>query len=935
MQSALTQLASAEGADDKVKLHTLKDCTTQVVAGSLIKCTMHVEGLKSDVRHSCDVSIWDRPWLKDARETDITCSQLLENNTKHHESKTYKFRANTRIQRSVDNLQLLSRMKRGIPGGVNTADAEDEYIQTLMQDALTKLATAASGGNNPTLKKVSDCTTQVVAGSLVKCKIHVHGFEENKKHECDVQVWDRPWLPDARETDVTCSEVAENNIRIGESKSYKFRANKRVQRSIEITDNKLNRMKRIVPGGISPADSENEYIHRMMQEAFTQLVGAASGGNNAILHKVSDCTKQVVAGRLVKCKIHVRGLGEADKHECEVRVWDRPWLPDSRETEITCSEVSEDNIKSNESKTYKFRANQRIQRDTVKARGAPKEVDAEDSYIQELMNDAFNQLVTANTGGNNAVLHKVSDCTKQTVSGSLVKCKIHVHGLGEADKHECQVKVWDRPWLPDAKETDITCSEVGVNNVVSNETKTYKFRANQRIQRSTRRLKRNARGSAKAVDSQDSYIQELMNGAFAQLVSTNPEPNNAVLHNIKDCTKQTVAGSIVKCKIDIHIKDEKHECDVKVWDRPWMPEARETDISCVELSNPEAEIKEYKFRNKNKRSISSSRFFEHGMSHEDMKTWRLFSKFALKHDKYYDANEALYRFGVFKDNLKLIEKLNRGELGTAHYGITQFSDLTPEEFKSRYTGLLPKSERSDNEVPHASAEIPKDVTLPESFDWRDHGAVTHVKDQGSCGSCWAFSVTGNIEGLEAIRTGNLQEFSEQELVDCDTIDNGCGGGLPDNAYKAIEQLGGLESETDYPYEGKKEKCHFDASATRVQVSGAVDLPQNETAIALWLVKNGPISIGINANAMQFYRGGVSHPWKILCNPSSLDHGVLIVGYGVHTYPKFNKTMPYWIIKNSWGPRWGEQGYYRVYRGDGTCGVDQMATSAVLDKPIVN
>lgn len=113
------------------------------------------------------------------------------------------------------------------------------------------------------------------------------------------------------------------------------------------------------------------------------------------------------------------------------------------------------------------------------------------------------------------------------------------------------------------------------------------------------------------------------------------------------------------------------------------------------------------------------------------------------------------------------------------------------------------------------------------------------------------------------------------------------------------------------------------------MTGAIEISKNETKMAQWILKHGPVSIGINANAMQFYRGGVSHPWKVLCRPGSLDHGVLIVGFGVAKYPKFNKTMPYWIVKNSWGPRWGEQGYYRVYRGDGTCGVNQMVTSAVV------
>ncbi|CAG2057289.1 unnamed protein product, partial [Timema podura] len=155
-----------------------------------------------------------------------------------------------------------------------------------------------------------------------------------------------------------------------------------------------------------------------------------------------------------------------------------------------------------------------------------------------------------------------------------------------------------------------------------------------------------------------------------------------------------------------------------------------------------------------------------------------------------------------------------------------------------------------------------------------------------------------------------------------------------NTYTAIKNIGGLENEDDYPYEGESEQCHFNKSEVQVTVAGGVNITSNETQMAQWLVKNGPhlhrhqrqCNAGFEGTSLvmiacvcsQFYFGGVSHPWSFLCDPESLDHGVLIVGYGVHTYPMFHKTLPFWVIKNSWGPSWGEQGYYRVYRGDGTC-----------------
>lgn len=393
------------------------------------------------------------------------------------------------------------------------------------------------------------------------------------------------------------------------------------------------------------------------------------------------------------------------------------------------------------------------------------------------------------------------------------------------------------------------------------------------------------------------------------------------ISKIHAATKQTVAGVLTKIDCDLIDADGKEErCEVQIWSRIWMKEAHEVTINC-----PDKEL----VKKRHSRSVEYAEKKTHKKQnhHNLSKVEHLFSKFQIKYNRrYHTSMERQMRLRIFKQNLEMIRQLNENEMGSAKYGITEFADLTSTEYKQR-TGLWQRDPLKAASTP--KADIP-DVELPKEFDWRSKGAITPVKNQGNCGSCWAFSVTGNIEGLHAAKTGVLQEYSEQELLDCDTADSACNGGLPDNAFDAIEKIGGLELESEYPYHGRKEQCHFNKTKVHVKVKGHVDLPKDETAMAQWLISNGPISIGINANAMQFYRGGVSHPWKLLCSKKNLDHGVLIVGYGVSEYPSFNKTLPYWIIKNSWGSKWGEQGYYRVYRGDNTCGVTEMASSAVLD-----
>ncbi|CAL7951168.1 unnamed protein product [Xylocopa violacea] len=439
-------------------------------------------------------------------------------------------------------------------------------------------------------------------------------------------------------------------------------------------------------------------------------------------------------------------------------------------------------------------------------------------------------------------------------------------------------------------------------------------------------------GAPSSKDVNDPQIQELATKGLMKFSENSEGSNEPMIVQIVEASQQVVAGMLYKIRVKLGTSDcpkgtklncqlkegsEIKECLFTIWSQPW-----------IDHGYPKITI-DCNLHDRRKRSLRGSQYNQKMLKlAQEIKDETLFENFIKDFNKSYSsAKEKQDRFKIFKQNLRTIEELRTFERGTADYGVTMFADLTPKEFKAHYLGFRPDL-KQENDIPSAQAEIPN-IPLPPKFDWRDHGVVTPVKNQGQCGSCWAFSVTGNVEGQYAIKHGKLLSLSEQELVDCDSLDEGCNGGYMSNAYKAIERLGGLELESDYPYDAENEKCHFNRDEALVQVVSSVNITSNETEMAQWLVKNGPISIAINANAMQFYIGGVSHPLHFLCSPNSLDHGVLIVGYGTSKYPLFHKELPYWIIKNSWGPRWGERGYYRVYRGDGTCGVNTQPTSAIV------
>jgi cathepsin F len=320
-----------------------------------------------------------------------------------------------------------------------------------------------------------------------------------------------------------------------------------------------------------------------------------------------------------------------------------------------------------------------------------------------------------------------------------------------------------------------------------------------------------------------------------------------------------------------------------------------------------------------------------------------FNKYVVSFSKSYPTPEAYLRaFSNWKESKKRIEQLNEKDK-TATYGINKFSDLSPKQFQALYTPQrIPAQALAQSCLANgvtATIELSPDA-IPTSFDWRQKGVVTPVKNQGQCGSCWAFSTIGDIESQWAIKGNKLTQFSEQLLVDCshgcsneppygDVCNQGCGGGWQWNAYFDIESWGGVETEAQYPYTGVDGNCQLNKNMVTAGIKNYTCLSHkkggaNEEDMAAYLVQHGPIAIALDATPLLDYQGGVLNPGPDGCSTTVLDHALLIVGYGVAS-----DSTPFWIIKNSWGADWGESGYFRIIRGQGACGLNNAVSSVVM------
>jgi len=298
-----------------------------------------------------------------------------------------------------------------------------------------------------------------------------------------------------------------------------------------------------------------------------------------------------------------------------------------------------------------------------------------------------------------------------------------------------------------------------------------------------------------------------------------------------------------------------------------------------------------------------------------------FKEWMKQYGKHYQS-EAEYarRFIVFQVNLARYAALNARSSSITH-GPTKFSDLTHEEFHQRFlsrdfTSPLIRAETVNVWNPTVES------ALPSNFSWVHKGATTPIYNQGQCGSCWAFSTTESIESMNFLKGNPLTSLSIQQIVDCDTNDDGCDGGDPPTAYEYVMKAGGLETYKNFPYTAKNGKCSFDKSKVAQNISSwqYVTKVNDEKTMQQFTYSTGPPSVCVDASTWDSYKGGVYTSAN--CG-TELDHCVQIVGWDVV------KGVNAWVVRNSWGKDWGNDGYLYVAIGENACGIAQECTSAIV------
>lgn len=316
----------------------------------------------------------------------------------------------------------------------------------------------------------------------------------------------------------------------------------------------------------------------------------------------------------------------------------------------------------------------------------------------------------------------------------------------------------------------------------------------------------------------------------------------------------------------------------------------------------------------------------------------LFENWMAEHEKVYEtAEEEMKRVTLWFDNHRLIEKHNN-KVPRPNFllGHNQFSDMTNKEYQEynklgAYSPAINKGDSLDSNVVSIGEEESTSSRLldelPKEVNWVEKGAVTRVKNQGKCGSCWAFSTVASIEGAYQLKTGKLVDLSEQQLVDCDSQEMGCKGGILDRVFQYEETQNGLCAYDDYPYVAKKETCTKCEAVEGTRIASYVDVHKSEAGL-MSAIAVQPTAVAIQANQLMFqlYKSGV---FDHLCF-QSVDHGVLAAGYGTDE----ETGLDYWLVKNSWGEKWGSEGYIKIARNAfgplGRCGIQRMASRPILE-----